>query len=267
MTTMHGGFHHQAASDRSCGSWVVQTTKRVQPKTAILLSRKPQNRILKAQCDSVEPNVVTFDPLVVERNVVNPLRSTEQPMDCTFTVSKMVQEDVSAASVVITRAFASSPQYVPIDECKVYCLNMLQSEESEGIMLVGRCEPLSASTEVPSWLPKGQSSRIVATASLSFCSKSRENFLSLKPPDEEAYLANIAVDPIFRRLGLAKHMLQCAEEYCKAQGKNSIYLHVRLGDEAARSLYDTNGYQEIAADSWLVKLQNRTPNALMCKHL
>ena len=58
-----------------------------------------------------------------------------------------------------------------------------------------------------------------------------------------------------------------AEEYCKAHGKNTIYLHVRLGDEAARSLYDTNGYHEVAADSWLVKLQNRTPNALMCKHL
>lgn len=267
MTTMHGGFHHQAASNRPCVSWRVQTTKRVQPKTAILLSRELQYRILKAQCDSIEPSIVTFEPLVVESTVGNQLASTEQPLECTFTVSKMVQEDVSAASVVITRAFASSPQYIPIDECKVYCSNMLQSDESEGIMLVGRCMPHSASTEIPSWVPKGQASRIVATASLSFCSKSRENFLSLKPPDDEAYLANIAVDPIFRRLGLAKHILRCAEEYCKAHGKNTIYLHVRLGDEAARSLYDTNGYHEVAADSWLVKLQNRTPNALMCKHL
>lgn len=185
--------------------------------------------------------------------------------DKVFSVSEMSVEDISAASVVLTRAFAASPQYIPIQECKEYCRSMLE-RMPEGAMLVGRMHPLE-DTCSPSWLPEGQESRIVATASISFCSKSRENFLSLKPPDDDAYLCNIAVDTSFRRMGLARHMLRCVEHFSQSQGYQTIYLHVRLGDEAAISLYEQAGYTQVAADSWLVKLQNRTPNALYCKEI
>lgn len=185
--------------------------------------------------------------------------------DKVFTVSEMSSTDISAASVVLTRAFAASPQYIPIQECKEYCKSMLD-RMPEGAMLVGKMQPLGGDTS-PSWLPEGHASRIVATASISFCSKSRENFLSLKPPDDDAYLCNIAVDTNFRRLGLAKHMLCCVERFSKSQGHRTIYLHVRLGDEAALSLYEQAGYRQVASDSWLVKLQNRTPNALYCKEI
>ncbi|KAI8109044.1 hypothetical protein M9435_005460 [Picochlorum sp. BPE23] len=187
--------------------------------------------------------------------------------DKVFSVSEMSSTDISAASVVLTRAFAASPQYIPIQECKEYCRSMLD-RMPEGAMLVGKMHPVVADEDPsPSWLPEGQESRIVATASISFCSKSRENFLSLKPPDDDAYLCNIAVDTSFRRMGLAKHMLQCVEHFSQSQGYHTIYLHVRLGDEAAMSLYEQAGYKQVAADSWLVKLQNRTPNALYCKEI
>ena len=74
-------------------------------------------------------------------------------------------------------------------------------------------------------------------------------------------------DPLFRRLGIARYMLKTVEEISTAHGFHTIYLHVRLGDETARKLYDSCGYVEVSADSWLVKLQGRTPNALLCKKL
>jgi len=58
-------------------------------------------------------------------------------------------------------------------------------------MLVGRLHPRNGNSS--KWLPSGQDSRLVATAALSFHPNSRETFLSLKPPEEEAYLCNIAV--------------------------------------------------------------------------
>jgi ribosomal protein S18 acetylase RimI-like enzyme len=132
-------------------------------------------------------------------------------------------------------------------------------------MLVGRLHPRNGVSS--KWLPSGQHSRLVATAALSFHPNSRETFLSLKPPEDEAYLCNIAVDPAFRRKGLARHMLGVAEDLARANGFQALYLHVRLGDDAARLLYDSFGYQEVASDSWLIKMRGRTPNALLVKHI
>jgi GNAT superfamily N-acetyltransferase len=168
-----------------------------------------------------------------------------------FQVSPLSKESITQASVVITRAFAVSPQYIPIDECRNYCSRLLKHDESEGIMLVGSMSPGPDCPECEqSYLLEGQDSRAVATVSLSFCDKTRENFRSLKPPDDEPYLCNMAVDPAFRRRGLATHMLKCAEEYCKSKGYRRMCLHVRLGDEAARDLYLSCGYEEIQSDRY-----------------
>ena len=63
----------------------------------------------------------------------------------------------------------------------------------EGVFIVGRLYPTDTNAAGTPWVPKGQSSRIVSTAAVSFHPTSRETFLSLKPPDEDAYLCNIAV--------------------------------------------------------------------------
>ncbi len=181
-------------------------------------------------------------------------------------VDPLTAGTINQASVVITRAFAASPQYIPIDECKTYCNDMLAKDAAEGIIFVGSILPgpdcMTDADANPARPP-----RVVATASLSFCDTSRESFKSLKPPEDAPYLCNIAVDPSFRRKGIARRMLTHVEDYCRQHGWDQVYLHVRLGDDAARSLYDTSGYKEMASDSWLIKLQNRTPNALLCKQL
>ena len=133
-----------------------------------------------------------------------------------------------------------------------------------GVLLVGRLYPLDSEDECP-WLPPGQKSRLIATASISFHPDTRESFLSAKPPDEDAYLANIGVDPSFRRHGVARKMLECCEKLAQDQSCSSIYLHVRLGDIGPLNLYTSAGYSVVYEDSWLLKLRGRTPTALMCK--
>lgn len=148
----------------------------------------------------------------------------------------------------------------------------------KGIFLVGRLHPLLAATNstdtstapeeqnaLPAWLPEGQVSRLIATASISFHPDSRETFQSLQPPDSDAYLCNIAVDPKFRRRGIARKMLAACEALAAKQGYKRFYLHVRLGDTAARSLYETSGYVVVEEESFLVKLTGRTPVCLMVK--
>lgn len=135
----------------------------------------------------------------------------------------------------------------------------------KGMLLVARFIPRDPAAA--SWLRPGQTSRLVATAALSFHPDCRDTFLSLSPPDSEAYLANIAVDPLFRRKGFARSILAACENLAQDRGFERLYLHVRLGDEAARTLYESSGYQEIDADSWLVKLRGRTPTALLKKEL
>ncbi len=142
----------------------------------------------------------------------------------------------------------------------------------KGVFLVGRLHPHNSDTNTEtetaetSWLPQGQTSRLIATASISFHPDSRETFQSLQPPDNDAYLCNIAVDPKFRRQGIARQMLRACEEIAAAQGYTRFYLHVRLGDDAARSLYETSGYTVVDEDSILVKLRGRTPICLMLKN-
>lgn len=117
-------------------------------------------------------------------------------------VSFISERDIPGTSVVLTRAFAASPQAIPIEECKTYCYDMLD-RMPEGAFLVGRLYPKQMQDgSAPDWLPDGQESRVIATAAISFDPKSRENFLSQKPPDDEAYLCNIAVVRVCMRDGI-----------------------------------------------------------------
>jgi ribosomal protein S18 acetylase RimI-like enzyme len=134
----------------------------------------------------------------------------------------------------------------------------------KGVFLVGRLQPLENPTQT-FFLPEGQTSRLIATASISFHPDSRETFQSLQPPDNDAYLCNIAVDPKFRRQGVARSVLNASESLAAKLGYPRFYLHVRLGDDAARSLYESSGYTVVDEDSFLVKLRGRTPVCLMVK--
>ncbi|MCL2107282.1 MAG: ribosomal protein S18-alanine N-acetyltransferase [Oscillospiraceae bacterium] len=64
---------------------------------------------------------------------------------------------------------------------------------------------------------------------------------------DQADIANVAVDPAFRRKGVANALLARAETQAILRGCAEIRLEVRESNAAARGLYAARGYQEAGA--------------------
>lgn len=64
----------------------------------------------------------------------------------TLIIQPARQADVGAASVLLTRAFAASPQGVAIADGRKYCEECLR-QPPDGVLLVGRLRPAGASRE------------------------------------------------------------------------------------------------------------------------
>ncbi len=61
----------------------------------------------------------------------------------------------------------------------------------------------------------------------------------------EVSLLNVAVDPDFRRLGLASQLLGAMERRAAEESAEAIFLEVRRGNEGARALYERDGYGQV----------------------
>ena len=68
---------------------------------------------------------------------------------------------------------------------------------------------------------------------------------SVVPGLEEAELLRVAVAPDRRRSGLGRALLEGSEPFLKAQGVQLLLLEVRVGNSAARALYQVLGWQEV----------------------
>lgn len=67
-------------------------------------------------------------------------------------------------------------------------------------------------------------------------------------------IANVAVDPAYRRRGIATALTNSAIEHAKNRGASEIWLHVRSENEAAQNLYQSLGFVEQAQrTSWEIK--------------
>ena len=62
---------------------------------------------------------------------------------------------------------------------------------------------------------------------------------------DEVHIATIAVDPEFRRQGIAQHLLAYTLMDACRSGGNKAFLEVRRANLAARSLYEKFGFNEI----------------------
>lgn len=60
----------------------------------------------------------------------------------------------------------------------------------------------------------------------------------------ELDIVNLAVDPERRRLGLGRFLLRSLLDHGAAAGVSSVFLEVREGNQAARSLYGSVGFKE-----------------------
>ncbi len=61
----------------------------------------------------------------------------------------------------------------------------------------------------------------------------------------EAHILNLTVSPECRSQGLGRHLLLDLLGYCRGQSLSRIYLEVRPSNEAARVLYESEGFELI----------------------
>jgi ribosomal protein S18 acetylase RimI-like enzyme len=68
--------------------------------------------------------------------------------------------------------------------------------------------------------------------------------VSPHPPERTLYVDALAVDPRFRRRGVARALLAAAEQDAAAAGLRGVSLDTGLRNDAARALYAAAGYEE-----------------------
>ena len=94
--------------------------------------------------------------------------------------------------------------------------------------------------------------RAVGVVGLSFGLASRQPFTSLVPPDDVAYLSELAVSARVRRAGVATCLMGAAEAFASMMGFSALYLHCRYSDRGAFALYSNRGYTIEANDPALL---------------
>ena len=65
---------------------------------------------------------------------------------------------------------------------------------------------------------------------------------SAVPATGEAELLRVAVDPASRRVGLGRRLLESSESLLREAGLHTLWLEVRVGNQAARALYERLGW-------------------------
>jgi [ribosomal protein S18]-alanine N-acetyltransferase len=68
-----------------------------------------------------------------------------------------------------------------------------------------------------------------------------QGFLIVRSAGDEAELLTLAVDPAWRRLGLASALLAAAAGALRGAGSKRLFLEVDQGNSAARGLYQSLG--------------------------
>lgn len=62
---------------------------------------------------------------------------------------------------------------------------------------------------------------------------------------DQADMMNIAVDPDYRRRGIAERLVGALESKLKERGIKSLFLEVRVSNEPARTLYEKIGFTKV----------------------
>jgi GNAT superfamily N-acetyltransferase len=104
---------------------------------------------------------------------------------------------------------------------------------------------------------RGGASMVVGTVEMSVRYVRSRAIAPIKIP----YISNLAVDPEYRRLGIARKLLERCDVQIKRWHYDSIVLHVMENNQAAKRLYLQCGYEIQHADqtvsSWLFKQPRR----------
>lgn len=191
------------------------------------------------------------------------ISQTEVDFDAgSLSIYPLQEQDERGTAILLTRAFAHTKDGRGFREIREYVHEMLQSPP-DGVMLVARLTPTDVSE-----MQFGKTSLVVGLAALSFNSATREQMPTLQPPDKAAYLSNIAIEPQYRRKGIASALLKVCEQITQDALLDRLYLHARVADVGAQAFYKTAGYLEEGRDGSLTAVWHRiSPRVLLCKAL
>jgi ribosomal-protein-alanine N-acetyltransferase len=70
-------------------------------------------------------------------------------------------------------------------------------------------------------------------------------FAIMRYGDDAAHLNLLAVDPVYRRRGIARHIMMWLEETALTAGTFTVELELRASNEAALAFYTAIGYREL----------------------
>ncbi|KAL0020511.1 hypothetical protein WJX79_005558 [Trebouxia sp. C0005] len=191
------------------------------------------------------------------------ISQTEVEIDAgSLSIYPLQEQDERGTAILLTRAFSHTKDGRGFREIRQYVHEMLKSPP-DGVMLVARLTPTDLSE-----IQLGKTSLVVGLAALSFNSATREQMPTLQPPDKAAYLSNIAVEPRYRRKGIASALLKVCEQVTQDALLNRLYLHARVADVGAQTFYRNAGYLEEGRDGSLNAMWHRiSPRVLLCKAL
>ena len=71
---------------------------------------------------------------------------------------------------------------------------------------------------------------------------SMNNFTESSTGEVQGYIFDLSVKKIFQRLGIGKHLMEVAEDFCKEGGMEFLGLNVTATNEPAVAFYESQGY-------------------------
>lgn len=175
-----------------------------------------------------------------------------------FSIRIAKPQDLKSISEILTNSFHSLEgimSYVyPFLQLSIYedLRHRIRSKGEHYLCIVAMLVKDSKSTENLSTIG-GQD--LVGTVEISVRSRHRNVVLSLQQNGplsfnpwqlddvEYAYLSNLAVDADYRRLGVARQLLNFCENRVLEWGFCDLYLHVLENNYSARRLYHKAGYR------------------------
>ncbi|KAK9787614.1 hypothetical protein WJX73_003800 [Symbiochloris irregularis] len=176
----------------------------------------------------------------------------------TLVIQPLTQEWLQGTADLLSVSFGESLGYIPA--YRHFLKRHISKYLSDHMELVPKALILIALL-LPESLSRGtwdsadsevdQSSEwgsLVGSVEISMSPSTRARFLTLNPPEDKAYLSNMAVAQHHRRRGYGRKLLEAAESACALSGHRDLFLHLRFQDQAASVLYRDAGYEE---ESWV----------------
>lgn len=221
-----------------------QRRKVLRPRPLLVPSLAPSRQAAASAIASAAAAAGTTEPIETE---LGPLK-----------VRPLLKEDLTAAVVVLTRAFAANGSSPPLSDVEEWLSAALDNPSSETAVLVAELVPNDKGLLAP-----GRAYRVAGVAAVALSAAaaaaavgggSEESSSSSSLSSSFPLLCNVAVDPRLRRVGVGRALVSSAEALARGEGGasgsgGSLFVVARGSeDAAAEKLYSSLGFAEVESE-------------------